>query len=180
MLVTRAAIPGVLLSAVIAFGQANAPARKLTFNGRPLTREQQVKLETMERAYGARLPDAAYWYDNRSGAMGAWNGPGVVVLPANCSGGGTRVFVNGRELHPIDVAVLSQLGPVYPGRYWVDSNGDYGYENGPRTGNLVALAMAARGQAQGQRRVYSPGELSGVIVNSAGACTNLGCYYPSR
>jgi hypothetical protein len=155
-----------------------------------LTREQFTKLEMMERSYGARLPDGSYWYDNRSGVMGAWNGPGVVVLPAglgwggampaNCSGGGTRVFVNGRELHPVDVAALSQLGPVYPGRYWVDSNGDYGYENGPRTGNLVALAMAARGQARGQHRVYSPGELSGVIVNSAGACTNLGCYYPSR
>ena len=102
-------------------------------------------------------------------------------MPSNASGGGTGVFVNGRELHPLDVASLSTLGPVYRARYWLDANGDYGYEFGPRMGNLVAAANQARGGGGGgQHRVYSPGELSGVIVNPAGACTNTGCFYPGQ
>src|SRR5258707_11364465 len=42
-----------------------------------------------------RIPDGAYWYDNRSGAAGRWGGPGIAILqpgldpggpmPANCS-----------------------------------------------------------------------------------------------
>jgi hypothetical protein len=92
-------------------------------------------------------------------------------MPAGCSGGGTGVFVNGRELHPYDVYRLSQLGPVYPGRYWVDANGDFGYEYGPRLGNLVMFARAARARAalqqnhNGGRAKYA---MDGIIVNGAG------------
>ena len=163
-------------------------SRNITFNGQILTPDQQYRLELLERYYRVRLPDNRYWYDNRSGVMGLWNGPAVAVLPpglgfggpmpANCSGGGTRVFVNGRELHPLDVARLAQIMPVYPGRYWVDANGDFGIEHGPKLGNLIAISAPAQGD--GQHRVYGPGELSGVIVKPAGACTNSGCYYPGQ
>jgi hypothetical protein len=163
--------------------------RNITFNGRSLTPEQQYKLEIVEHYYGVSLPDNSYWYDNRSGAMGLWNGPAVAILPsglglggsmpANCSGGRTRVFVNGRELHPIDVARLAQMMPVYPGRYWLEANGDFGIENGPRLGNLIAISQPVP-SGGGQHRVYAPGELSGVIVNPAGACTNSGCVYPGQ
>src|SRR5437762_1694958 len=125
----------VMFSALAAFSQT-APARKLTFNGKALAADQLKRLELVERTYGVRLPDNAYWYDNRSGAAGLWKGPALGQLPAglnlggpmpaDCSGGGTNVFINGRELHPIDVALLSQLGPVRPGRYWVDEAGNYG------------------------------------------------------
>ena len=145
----------------------------------------------MEAHYGVRLPDNDYWYDNRSGAAGFWKGPAVAGLPAglglggpmpaNCSGGTTGVFVNGRELHQVDVAGLSQLGPVYRGRYWVDANGTFGLENGPAHGNLFVLARQQNRQSQGQRRVYAPGELSGLIGNSAGYCTQAGnCVYLAR
>jgi hypothetical protein len=177
------------LTAIMTCGQATPSVRNIRFNGRTLTAEQQARLETLERSYGVRIPDNDYWYDNRSGAAGFWKGPAVAGLPpglglggpmpANCSGGGTRVFVNGRELHPYDVAALSQLGPVIPGRYWLNANGNFGIEGGPMLGNLFLLARQVR--SPGPHRVYAPGELSGIIVNSAGACTSAGnCAYPSH
>jgi hypothetical protein len=177
---------GAILTATVTFGQAWP--RNISFNGRPLSPEHQLRVAALERAYGVRLPDGRYWYDNRSGAFGVWGGPTAAFLPAGlglggpmpgyCSGGGTGVFINGRELHRLDVASLQTLGPVYRGRYWLNANGDFGYEGGPPMGNLVAIANQARGGGGGgQRRVYSPGELSGVIVNEAGACTDSGCIY---
>ena len=178
----------VAFAAAVACGQPDPAERKITFNGDVLTPKQWLTLEALERRYGARLPDGPYWYDDRTGAMGFWNGPafGIVPpglglggsMPANCSGGGTGVFVNGRELHPLDVAALSQIGPVFRGRYWMNAYGDFGLEHGPMLGNLVAMIYQRRGAGGGgQHRVYSPGELSGVIVNPAGACTSSGCFY---
>ena len=66
-------------------------------------------------------------------------------LPADISGGGTGVFVNGRELHPLDVMQLSSLVNVAAGRYWVDAQGNAGYEGGPALVNLYSLARAAGG-----------------------------------
>jgi len=181
------ALVAVLACTAIVAGAQSPPARKIRFNGRALTAEQLMRLEALERQARVRVPDNDYWYDNRSGAAGFWNGPAVAVLPpglglggpmpVNCSGGGTNVFVNGRELHPVDVAGLMQLGPVLPGRYFVEANGNFGFEGGPVVGNLILLSQQSRGRAQ--HRVYAPGELSGLIVNSAGACTSAGnCAYP--
>lgn len=179
-----------------AYAQAPAPpaktaaARKIMFNGRALSSEQLQRLEALERAYGVRIPDSSYWYDNRSGAVGLWQGPALAAFPAglelggplpvNASLGGTGVFVNGRELHPLDVAGLSQIMVVMRGRYWVDANGYFGAENGPVMGNLFMLANAARArQPSAQHRVYAPGELSGLVGNAAGYCSAAGnCAYP--
>jgi hypothetical protein len=175
------------LTAIVA-GAQSAPARRIRINGRTLTASQFSNLEAVERHYRVRFPDNDYWYDSRSGAAGLWNGPTLGALPpgldlggpmpVNCSGGGTGVFVNGRELHPLDVAGLRQLGPVLPGRYWVDANGTFGFEGGPPLGNLILLSRQS--QSRGQHRVYAPGELSGLIINSAGACTSSACAYPSQ
>jgi hypothetical protein len=184
----------MVLVPLVRYGYAGAErketGRNITFNESTLTPEQQKRLESVERLYGTRLPDNRYWYDNRSGLMGVWNGPAVAVLPpglglggvmpANCSRGGTRVFINGRELHPIDVARLAQLGTVVPGRFWLDPNGDFGIENGPALGNLVALASAGT-PGNGPHRTYEPGELSGVqIAPGVGACTNSGCVWTGQ
>lgn len=162
----------------LGWGQTATPrSRHITFNGKPLTAEQQQRLEAVEREHGVRLPDRDYWYDNRSGAAGLWQGPTLGALPAglelggpmpaNCSGKGTGVFVNGRELHPADVLTLTQFTLVAPGRYWVDSSGNFGFEGGPALTNLLARERAAdRGQAAGQRAVYAPGELSGLAGNA--------------
>jgi len=181
------------LGFIAALANAQSALRSITINGHALTARQMAQVEAVERRYGVRIRDAAYWYDARSGATGFWNGPVVAAMPpgldfgpmpAGCSGGGTGVFVNGRELNPLEVQSLSGLGPVYRVHYWLDANGDFGFElphgESPAQGNLFVLSRRAQSRGQ-QHRVYAPGELSGIIVNSAGACTDHGnCFYPGR
>jgi len=136
-----------------------ASGRAIRFNGRAVDGPQLDTLARVERAIGT-IPDGDYWYDPRTGASGRWGGPALAFLvagldlggplPADASGGGrgtlTGVFVNGRELHAVDVAGLQEIvGIVTPGRWWVDAAGNYGPEGGPAAGNLVALARARRG-----------------------------------
>lgn len=142
-----------------------ASARAIRFNGRALSAAQLETFGRLERAIG-RVPDGDYWYDPSTGASGRWGGPALAFLPAGldlggavpaeASGGGsgrlTGVFVNGREMHPVDVAGLQQLvGTVLPGRWWVDAAGNYGLEGGPPLGNLIAMAQANRGGGKGGR-----------------------------
>lgn|GEM_PF-1104858 len=133
--------------------------RRVRFNQRLLSAGERALLEKLEATYRFHLPDGEYWYDEVSGASGRWGGPTLGFLPAglslggklpaNASGGGTGVFVNGRELHPLDVAALSQLGPVLRGRWFVDRDGNVGVEGGPVLFNLIAAARAA--QSRGGR-----------------------------
>ena len=109
------------------------------------------------------MPDGHYWYDAASGAAGVWGGPAAAylgpglslgcTLPATASGGGdgrvTGVFVNGRELHPLDVAGLRRLVPVWPGRYWWDAAGNVGAEGGLVLFNFPAV-LAATTRRRGQ------------------------------
>ena len=45
----------------LVWGQTATPqSRRLTFNGKPLTAEQEKRLEAAEREHGVRLPDRAY------------------------------------------------------------------------------------------------------------------------
>ena len=48
------------------------------------------------------------------------------------------MYVNGRELHPQDVLALASAMPVWPGRYWLDDRGNFGWEGGAAIGNLAA------------------------------------------
>jgi hypothetical protein len=78
--------------------------------------------------------------------------PGISVggpLRADSSGGNTNVFINGRELHFLDVLGLQQLGPVLPGRYWVDAYWNCGYEGGPALFNLAQLMQVRSSGNQG-------------------------------
>jgi hypothetical protein len=128
-------------------------SRRIVINRVPLTAREIARLE---QTYGVRLHEGAYWYDKRSGAWGIEGGPtlgigaaGLAIggpLRADASNGRTNVFINGRELHQADVDGLRQLGPVLPGRYWVDERGNCGFEGGPAFVNLVQLARS-RGQA---------------------------------
>jgi hypothetical protein len=155
---------GPVLAQQPAPGKSGGSTRKIRFNKRLLGASELATLERLERGVG-RLDDGAYWYDPRTGASGRWGGPALAFLPAgltlggplpaDASGGGqgtlTAVFVNGRELHPLDVLGLQQLiGQVFPGRWWVDAQGNYGLEGGPPLGNLIALARAHRSSSGGQ------------------------------
>ncbi|KAG9134062.1 hypothetical protein Leryth_004757 [Lithospermum erythrorhizon] len=62
-----------------------------------------------------------YWYDFRAGFWGVIGGPcrGIIppfieefnqIMPENCSGGNTGVFVNARELHQTDFNLLVSRG----------------------------------------------------------------------
>ena len=150
-----------------------AAERHIEINGRPLTSADAAKLERLEQQSGRRAPDGRYWYDDRTGATGTWGGPTIGFLPAGlgfggplpagASGGGdgrlTAVFINGRELHPVDVQGLrAMLGQVVPGRYWVDAMGNAGYEGGPAIMNLHAVARAQGGGDTGR---YTKGKIHG-------------------
>ncbi|MCZ2078980.1 MAG: hypothetical protein HUU41_16270 [Bryobacteraceae bacterium] len=145
--------------------------RKIRINGRPLGPGEIARLEEAEGRYRFRLPDADLWYDASSGAVGLWKGPAAGFMPAglklgpkmpvDCSSGGTGVFVNGRELHPIDVMTLRQFMTVLPGRWWVDAYGNGGPEGRPAMFNMVSLAQQARSRGSGNsawsRRVDAGG-----------------------
>ena len=150
--------------------------RKLRFNGKEIGADALKRLQSVEKQYGFRLPDRAYWYDNQSGAIGLWKGPTAGFLPAglqlggampaDSSTGGTGVFINGRELHPVDVLGLRQFTVVLPGRWWVDAYGNGGPEGGPMMFNLVALAQSARSSRRSgwSRRM----ELGGTNMSMGG------------
>lgn len=135
---------------------AKGKAPRVIINRVTLTENQVKELETR---FHIRIPDGSYWYDKASGVWGLEGGPGAGIgvpgldvggpLRADASRGNTKVFINGRELHALDVMVLQRLGPVLPGRYWVDAYGNCGFEGGPAFVNLYALARAKQAQGGG-------------------------------
>lgn len=115
--------------------------------------------QALERHYGVAIKPARYWYDTVSGVWGFEGGPGVGqiqpglrlggTLRRDASRGNTRVIVNGRELHAMDVAALQRCTQVIPGRYWVLANGVGGLENGPPSFNLAALCGSSSSGSSG-------------------------------
>jgi hypothetical protein len=118
---------------------AQAPTA-VQVNGTALTEEQVNSLATR---YRTPIAPGEYWYDARTGLWGVAGGPALgLLMPgepiggalhANASGGGTQVFINGRELHIEDVRNLDKLFAAYgtrtlPGRYWSEANGNFGRE----------------------------------------------------
>ena len=134
-----------------------ASDRTVVINGTRLSNKQ---INSLEQAYRVKIQDGTYWYDKTCGAWGLQGGPtaGFILpnldlggpLSADASNGTTSVFVNGRQLHTYDVLALQQLlGPITPGRYWLDAQGNVGIEGGPMLFNIVRIANAApnRGRA---------------------------------
>jgi hypothetical protein len=87
-------------------------------------------------------------------------------LKAKASNGTTGVFINGRELHVVDVLRLQQITRVIPGRYWCDAYGNIGFEGGPVLVNLWALAAAANARGGGVKRegILSTYDKTGAVV----------------
>lgn len=155
---------------------ADAPTvRKVIVNGK-LLRDDQVKF--LEQKYGSQLPDGYYWYDRMCGAWGIMGGQVLCTLEPNhdiggplqpgASGGNTGVFINGRELHYLDIALLQRVVPmIIPGRWWLDVYGNFGSEGGPMLGNLWALAQN-QGSSGNENRssVLSSWDRTGVAVFS--------------
>jgi len=119
----------------------------------------------LEAAYQVKFVAGSYWYDRMTGAFGIKGGPckGIGVaglniggpLKANASGGGSNVFINGRDLHPQDVLAFQTFMQVIPGRYWMDAYGNFGYENMPYAlGNVYKLYKAKFGRGNGGATSY--------------------------
>jgi hypothetical protein len=133
--------------------------------GRVLVNDQPVnaqQLEVLEYVYGP-IQSGAYWYDQISGLWGMQGGPasGQIAawlslggpLRSDASGGGTGVYMNGRELHPVDVQRLRQIyGTVAKGRYWMTADWIGGREGGPAIFNLGAASGDRRGGGGGYDR----------------------------
>lgn len=123
-------------------------------------RLDETELQGLERRYSSSLPAGRYWYDPVSGLWGSEGGPatgqihsGLQLggpLSANASGTATRVFINGREIHPLELMYLQQLfGYVVPGRYWLNPLGVGGFEGGGPAFDLNAAAAPATGGGSG-------------------------------
>lgn len=148
---------GFMLPTVLWAQVPMPPQQEIVINSAVVTAaEIQAVQQRMGIPAGAPIPSGRYWYDPTSGLWGMEGGPTMgQILPdlllggalrADASGGGTGVFINGREIHPLEAAYLRGLyGYVVPGRYWLNWQGIGGFEGGPALFNLMAAAASAGG-----------------------------------
>ncbi|RMH77589.1 MAG: hypothetical protein D6681_20820 [Calditrichaeota bacterium] len=134
------------------------PTGQVIINNVTLTPEQIAEIE---QTYGVRPRPGKYWYDARSGLYGVVGYPAYgFMLPghkfgtlnARASNGNTGVFVNGRELPVNEYTVWSYIvgNWIQPGRYWLDAQGNAGYEGNPvPVINLYAAAQQRGYTGQG-------------------------------
>jgi hypothetical protein len=123
---------------------------KVIINGKSLSEEQ---IRELEQRYTVRPLSGNYWYDTKSGLYGVKGFPAFGFMLAghdfgelkrDASNGNTGVFVNGRELPQNEWIVWSQLlgYVIQRGRYWLDGQGNAGYEGNPTpTENLYLAAQ---------------------------------------
>lgn len=143
-------------------------------NGRPLS---AAELQLVEQRTGGRVQPGRWWYDARAGLFGLEGGPtagfapaGMAVggpLAADASRGHSGVFFNGRELHGSEVAWLATLGPVLPGRYWLNALGWVGYEGQSVPFVHLPSLVAQRYGSNVQR---TPG---GATIARGGSCLSI-------
>jgi hypothetical protein len=106
-------------------------------------------------------------------------------LPANASAGNTGVFINGRELHAIDVQNLDTIFAPFgtrtqKGRYWSDANGNFGLEGSlAPIGNFkLMVAQSQRNASGGSARKSNP--WSYTTDYSAFGSDGSSSYYESK
>jgi len=154
-------------------------ARSVVVNGIPLETDVIVAIE---RAYRVPVRNGRYWYDRVSGVWGFEGGPGLGqmqpglmlggAMRSDASRGNTGVFVNGRQLHMLDVLALRRCTVVIPGRYWVNALGIGGYEGGPPMFNLAQMCAPARSSGGTQSECFSNGCQSTNSNTGIGAITD--------
>jgi hypothetical protein len=157
--VTRNIAFFVAFVCLLALGAVSAARAQVVVNGATI---EPAFARRLAASIGGVARDGNYWYDRATGAFGVFGQatlgflpPGLALggpLSPHASGGGDGrfggVFINGRELHPQDIAGLQQMiGQVVPGRYWVDAQGTFGLEGGAPLGNLHALAQSRGARA---------------------------------
>jgi hypothetical protein len=159
-----------LVASTALAGSPVVASQEVVVNGQAVPEREVRGLESM---YRVRVLSGHYWYDRLTGAWGYWGGPtaGFILpglalggpLAANASNGTTGVFVNGRQLHTVDVLALMQITRVLRGRYWMDAYGNFGYERGPILGNIWFMANATGGRAR-REGILSTYDKTGAVV----------------
>lgn len=130
---------------------AEASPGAVVVNGHTMTAAQ---VQQFHQTYGNPPIPGTWWYDPQSGLYGPVGGPPIGQmnaghrygrLAASASAGNTGVFLNGRELPATELAVYArQVGPVTPGRYWMDHSGNVGREGQTQVvANLLGGAARA-------------------------------------
>jgi hypothetical protein len=157
---------GSIAAVLIGLFAVGAVADEVVVNRIALDR---ATVQQLEQGYGVSVPPGRYWYDPMSGVWGLEGGPGAGQIHPNlllggplrqdASSGNTDVFVNGRELHRLDVQALQRCTTVIPGRYWVLANGIGGVEGGPAGFNLAALC-GQRGGSSMRCEDYGNGQFN--------------------
>ena len=155
--------------------ESDQPGRSITINGAPAN---MTTIRQFERQYNIYVESGSYWYDAVSGMWGVWGQPaaGYILpgmnlgpaLPFHASGGATNVIVNGRAIHPSELAYLQSLGPVYAGRYWLDANGNYGFEGSGMMGNLRYAAGGGQGGRNSGGSTFFRNGYTGIGGGSSG------------
>lgn len=151
------------------------PTRQVFVNGVQLRDDE---LSGLEQKYRTQIPDGSYWYDKMCGAWGMQGGPVLCTIDPNlrlggplrpdASNGNTGVFINGRELHYLDIALVQRVVPmIIPGRWWLDVYGNFGSEGGPMLGNLWEYAKTLDGEGANRSSVLSSWDRTGVAVFSS-------------
>ncbi len=146
-------------------------SRSVIINGKHLSDQD---IDTLARTFQVQARDGRYWYDRMNGSWGREGGPaeGFIMaglnlggpLRADASNGDTGVFINGRQLHRVDVARLMQLGPVYKGRCWMDAYGNIGLEGQPAFANIWIASAQAQGVGRKREGILSTYDKTGVAV----------------
>lgn len=125
-------------------------ADRIVINDITLTTKQ---IDELARTYGKKPLPGNYWYDSMSGLYGVACYPSYgFMLPGHefgtmkrdASQGNTKAFINGRELPMAEYIVWSYMVGAWikPGRYWLDAQGNAGYEsNSVPVINLYQLAQ---------------------------------------
>lgn len=128
-------------------------AKDVYINHIKLNNNEMAALQT---SYG-EVHAGRYWYDSLAGLWGYENGPtqGKAYanvyfrgkLPADISGRGTSIFINGREIHDKEKQYLESIygtGNVKTGRYWLNHRGEGGYEGGVAFFKIPQLTKRTR------------------------------------
>jgi hypothetical protein len=127
----------------------------VVINNKALSKEQIAEIE---QTYGIKPLPGNYWYDPRSGLYGVvgYQAYGFMLpnhsfgtMDRNSSNGNTGVFVNGREIPLTEYTVWSSIvgNWIQQGSYWLDGNGNAGYEGNPMP--VINLYQAAQQRAYG-------------------------------
>lgn len=180
-LLTPMVFAAVLTHAV--FAKSTEPARNASTHAVIINGERisDAVIEHLQRKYRTPVPDGNFWYDRVCGAWGMVGGPtaGFMYageklggpLQADASHGHTGVFINGRQLHAMDVLALRRIYPfVLQGRWWMDAWGNWGHEGGPIVDNIWAAAsragaVSSGGSGGGQHRsILSGYDRTGIAV----------------